>query len=213
MSWKDAEAVDREGEVVSIYVKKHLISFFITIGTVVIVSLYFIFLFTAVELNFPCGQSCSLSSSLHCPIIVILIFSLPWSSYFHHRHYQYNHSHARCHCHCLCHCVFIVVNIIIVVMVMSVISIVVILIFIILDIAVIFVLHYHRHYYHYHRLSLSWYNNYVKKSIFTSPLLWNSLSRHIRDAGSQDIFKRHCENCSFKTCLFLIDEVTVVFYI
>lgn len=45
--------MDREGEVVSIYVKKHLISFFITIGTVVIVSLYFIFLFTAVELNFP----------------------------------------------------------------------------------------------------------------------------------------------------------------
>ena len=154
--------MDREGEVVSIYVKKHLISFFITIGTVVIVSLYFIFLFTAVELNFPCGQSCSLSSSLHCPIIVILIFSLPWSSYFHHRHYQYNHSHAHCHCHCLCHCVFIVVVIIIVVMVMSVISIV-----IILDIAVIFVLHYHRHFYHYHRLSLSWYNKYVKKIDFT----------------------------------------------
>lgn len=63
MSWKDAEAVDHEGEVVSIYVKKHLISFFITIGTVVIVSLYFIFLFTAVELNFPGGQRCSLSSS------------------------------------------------------------------------------------------------------------------------------------------------------
>ena len=72
MSWKDAEAVDREGEVVSISVKKRF--FFFMIGTVVIVSLHFIFLFAAVELNFPCRQRCSLSSPLHCPIIVILYY-------------------------------------------------------------------------------------------------------------------------------------------
>ena len=71
MSWKDAEAVDREGEVVSISVKS--VSFFM-IGTVVIASLHFIFLFAAVELNFPCRQRCSLSSPLHCPIIVILYY-------------------------------------------------------------------------------------------------------------------------------------------